>query len=135
MRVSVRVTPFLMFTGNAEQAMQLYTSVFPDSEIESIERYAPGEPGAEGTVKTASFRLGNQRVRCIDSPPVHDFGFTPSFSIFVDFQSAEDVDQAFAKLSDGGQVMMPLDAYPFSSRFAWCSDRFGVSWQLNLAGD
>ncbi len=130
--MATNFTPFLMFTGQAEEAMQFYTSVFPDSEIESIEHNPPGEPGAEPTVMLATFRLGAQRFRCIDSPPVHDFGFTPSFSIFVDFESADDLDAAFAKLSDGGQVMMPLDAYPFSTRFAWCSDRFGVSWQLNL---
>ena len=70
--------------------------------------------------------------RCTDSPPVHDFTFTPSFSIFVDVASAEELDRLFAGLSEGGAVLMPLDEYGFSRRFGWVNDRFGVSWQLNL---
>ena len=121
-----------MFTGNAEEAMRFYTAVFPDSEIVAIERYGAGEPGAEGTVKRASFRLDDQRFICIDSPPVHAFTFTPSISLFVDFPRADALDRAFSQLAEGGSILMPLDAYPFSERFAWINDRFGVSWQLNL---
>ncbi|MGA7668802.1 MAG: VOC family protein [Nitrolancea sp.] len=130
-----RITPFLMFTGQAEEAMNLYASVFPDAEIEQIQRYGEGEDGAEGTVMRAVFRLQNQRFVCIDSPPVHAFGFTPSISMFVECPSAEEVDRICARLSDGGSVMMPLGEYPFSNRFAWISDHFGVSWQLSLALD
>ena len=68
----------------------------------------------------------------IDSPPVHDFDFTPSISLFVDFESDETLETAFAKLSETGKIMMPLDDYGFSKRFGWLSDKFGVSWQLNL---
>ena len=130
-----RVTPFLMFTGQAEEAMNLYASVFPDAQIEKIERYGAGEGGAEGTVMRAVLRLQNQRIMCIDSPPVHEFGFTPSFSLFVECPNAEEIDRIFAILSDGGSVMMPLGEYPFSGRFAWISDRFGVSWQMSLPLD
>lgn len=72
------VTPFLMFQGSnrAETAMALYVSLFPDAEILSIERYGPGEQGAEGSVKVAAFRLGGQTVKCIDSPVSHAFDFT-----------------------------------------------------------
>lgn len=129
----VRITPFLMFAGNAEAAMQLYTSVFGDAEIETIERYGAGEDGPEGTLKGAVLRLSGQRLRFFDSPVEHGFGFTPAISFFVDFGSEEELNRAFASLSDGGAVLMPLGAYPFSPRFAWVNDRFGVSWQLNLA--
>lgn len=133
--MSSTITPFLMFTGQAEEAMRFYTSIFPDSEIVGIERYGAGESGAEGTVQRATFRLNDQRLICTDSPPVHDFAFTPSISLFVDFQTSDELDQAFTQLSEGGSIFMPLDTYPFSERFAWIADRFGVSWQLNLVSD
>lgn len=67
-----------------------------------------------------------------DSYVKHAFTFTPSVSLFVDFATAEELDASFAKLGEGGTVFMPLDNYGFSPRFGWCSDRFRVSWQLNL---
>jgi predicted 3-demethylubiquinone-9 3-methyltransferase (glyoxalase superfamily) len=124
-----------MFLGVAEEAMNLYTSFLADSEILRIYRYGPGEQGAEGTIKRAAFTLGGQDFICIDSPPVHDFTFTPSISIFVDCESETELQEAFDQLSAGGEVLMPLDDYGFSSissRFGWINDRFGVSWQLNL---
>jgi predicted 3-demethylubiquinone-9 3-methyltransferase (glyoxalase superfamily) len=124
---------FLMFQeGNAQDAMSLYGSVFPGARIERIERYGPGEPGPEGTVKVAHLDLNGHRLMFSDSYVKHEFTFTPSISLFVDFASSEELDSAFAKLADGGLVFMPLDNYGFSRRFGWCSDRFGVSWQLNL---
>ncbi len=127
-----RVTPFLMFTGDAERAMELYTSLFDDARVLSLTRWEAGGPGAEGTVQQATFAIGGQEFRCFDSPPVHGFGFTPSFSVFVDVTSAEELDRLFAGLSDGGGVLMPLGDHGFSRRFGWVNDRFGVSWQLNL---
>ena len=121
-----------MFTGRAEEAMNLYVSLFEGSAVETIERYGPGEMGAEGTVKRAVFTLGGHRLACIDSPPVHAFSFTPSASLFVECSDEAEFDAAFAGLSQGGAMLMPPDNYGFSARFAWFSDRFGVSWQLNL---
>jgi len=69
---------------------------------------------------------------CVDSPVKHGFTFTPAISLFVDCGSEAEIDHLFAKLVDGGQVFMPLNADPFSPKFGWLSDRFGVSWQLNL---
>ncbi len=132
LRVTRTITPFLMFTGQAEAAMNLYASIFPDAEIEQIERNPAGEGEAQGTITRALFRLQNQRFMCIDSPDVHAFSFTPAISLFVDFDSVAELERAFEQLAEDGQVLMPLDAYPFSSRFAWINDRFGVSWQLNL---
>lgn len=126
------VSTFLMFEGNAQEAMSLYASVFPGVRVDRIERYGPGEPGPEGTVKLAHLDLNGHRLMFSDSYVKHAFTFTPSISLFVGFASTEELDSAFAKLAEGGKVFMPLDNYGFSRRFGWCSDRFGVSWQLNL---
>ena len=127
------VSTFLMFQdGNAQEAMSLYASVFTGARIERIERYGPGEPGPEGTVKVAHLDLNGHRLMFSDSFVKHGFTFTPSISLFVDFGSAEELDSTFARLTERGKVFMPLDNYGFSRRFGWCCDRFGVSWQLNL---
>lgn len=125
--------PFLMFVGQAEEAMTSYTALFPDAKIISKEKYGAGDTGKEGTIKQAIFELAGQKVMCTDSPPVHEFTFTPSFSFFVECESEERLDDLFAKLSKDGKVMMPPGDYGFSKKFCWTSDRFGVSWQLNLA--
>ncbi|CAN5535427.1 VOC family protein [soil metagenome] len=131
--MALGVSTFLMFDGKAEQAMNFYVSLFGNSSVEAVERYGPGEPVPEGGVKTARFNVGGHPMMCIDSPVTHAFTFTPSVSLFVECESAEEQDQAFARLADGGQILMPLDNYGFSTRFGWLNDRFGVSWQLNLA--
>jgi predicted 3-demethylubiquinone-9 3-methyltransferase (glyoxalase superfamily) len=127
------VSTHLMFEGVAEEAMALYVSLFGDSGIAQIERYGPGEMGAEGTVKLARFTLAGKEFLAIDSPMKHGFTFTPSMSLFVECESEAELDAAFGRLSDGGSVLMPIDNYGFSTRFGWLTDRFGVSWQLNLA--
>jgi predicted 3-demethylubiquinone-9 3-methyltransferase (glyoxalase superfamily) len=127
-----QVTPFLMFTGDAERAMELYTSLFDDARVLALSRWGADGQGAEGTVQQATFSIAGQVFRCFDSPPVHAFGFTPSLSLFVDVASEEELDRLFAGLSEGGEVLMPIGDYGFSRRFGWVNDRFGVSWQLNL---
>ena len=127
-----KVRPFLMFEGRAEEAMTFYVSLFPDGKIVDIARYGPGQAGPEGSVKVASFIVGGQTVMCIDSPAKHAFTFTPSFSFFVDCVSEPEVRKLAGALAEGGSVMMPLDNYGFSKQFAWVSDRYGVSGQLNL---
>ena len=69
---------------------------------------------------------------CIDSYVQHEFAFTPSMSLYVRCATEEEIDRVFAALAQGGQILMPLDRYPFSPKFGWLSDRFGVSWQLSL---
>ena len=130
-----QITTFLMFDGNAEEAMNLYASLFKQSEILSITRYGANEAGNEGTVQQALFTLNGQQFMCIDSTIQHAFSFTPSMSLFVRCDTEEDVDAVFAKLSQDGQILMPLGEYPFSPKFAWVSDKFGVSWQLSLETD
>jgi predicted 3-demethylubiquinone-9 3-methyltransferase (glyoxalase superfamily) len=130
--VAHAVTPFLMFEGSAEAAMNFYVTLFRGSQIVRIERYGPGEMGAEGTVKRAEFTVAGQPLICIDSPISHAFTFTPSVSLFVDCETEAELDEAFSRISDGGSVLMPPGNYGFSAKFAWVNDRFGVSWQLNL---
>ena len=125
-----RITPFLMFEGKAEEAINFYLPLFPGSRVEEIERFGPQGPGAEGSIAKAVVVLDGQRLRMFDSPVPHGFTFTPSISLFVDCTSEEEIDRLFAALSEGGQVMMELAEYPFAARFAWLADRFGVSWQL-----
>ena len=127
------VTTFLMFEGVAEQAMNVYVSLFAGSAVTAIERYGVGEGGAEGSVRRAWFTLAGREFQCIDSPIAHGFTFTPSISLFVECESETELERAFAQLADGGQVLMPLDNYGFSTKVGWVNDRFGVSWQLNLA--
>jgi predicted 3-demethylubiquinone-9 3-methyltransferase (glyoxalase superfamily) len=126
------ITTFLMFTGKAEEAINLYVSLFPDSKILSLERYGEGESGKAGSVKHAVFLLNGVEFMAIDSEDVHGFSFTPSMSLFVKCKSEEEIDNLFSKLSRDGQIMMPLDQYPFSKKFGWIADKFGVSWQLSL---
>lgn len=127
--------PFLMFQGgSAQAALDLYFATFPDSHMVRVERYAQGDPGPAGTIKVAVFTLCDREFMCSDSPIKHDFSFTPASSTFVDFASEAELERTFGVLSEGGDVLMPLNNYGFSQRFGWLNDRFGVSWQLNLAG-
>ena len=123
-----------MFQGGvAQAALDLYFSTFPDSGMVRIEKYKDGEPGPAGAVKVAVFTLCGREFMCSDSPIEHEFSFTPSSSTFVELDSLEALERAFSMLSEGGEVLMPLDDYGFSRKFGWVNDRFGVSWQLNAA--
>jgi predicted 3-demethylubiquinone-9 3-methyltransferase (glyoxalase superfamily) len=128
------LAPCLMFVGDqsgrAQEAMDLYAVALPGSEVLHVQR---SEDDAH--VVYARMRIAGAEVVLMDSPAPHQFGFTPAVSLFADLDSQGAVDAAWAALSDGGAVLMPLQAYPFSPRFGWCNDRFGVSWQLRLAAD
>jgi predicted 3-demethylubiquinone-9 3-methyltransferase (glyoxalase superfamily) len=126
--------PFLMFQGGtARAALDLYFATLPDSRMVRVEHWADGEPGPAGTIKVAAFTICGREFMCSDSPVKHAFSFTPSSSTFVDFDSVAELDRVFGILAEGGEVLMPLDNYGFSQRFGWVNDRFGLSWQLNLA--
>lgn len=127
-----KITTFLMFEGNAEEAMTFYLSLFDDAEIISITRYGADGPGADGSVQHASFSLAGKRFMCIDSPAKHEFTFTPSISLFVQCEDEAEIDRLYAALAEQGTELMPLGDYGFSPKFGWVNDRFGVSWQLNL---
>ncbi len=130
-----KVKTHIMFQGRAEDAVNLYSSVFKDFHVNKVERYGEGEPVAAGAFKLAQVSFSGHDLMILDSPPVHDFSFTPSISLFVDFETQGDLDAAFAELSKDGEVMMPLGDYGFSARYGWIADRYGVSWQLNLPND
>ncbi|MBJ7931798.1 hypothetical protein COO04_18470 [Bacillus toyonensis] len=129
-----KITTFLMFEGKAEEAMNFYTSLFDQSEIVSISRYDENGPGKEGTVIHATFTLNGQEFMCIDSYVNHNFTFTPAMSLYVTCETEEEIETVFHKLAQDGAILMPLGAYPFSKKFGWLNDKYGVSWQLTLAG-
>ncbi|HEV2634926.1 MAG TPA: VOC family protein [Actinocrinis sp.] len=128
-----KITAFLMFEGEAEAAMTFYLSLFDDAEILAITRYGADGPGPEGSVQHATFALAGQQFMCIDSPAKHGFGFTPAISLYVQCETETELDRLYAALAEQGSELMPLGAYGFSAKFGWVNDRFGVSWQLNLA--
>ena len=129
-----RILTCLMFTGDqcgrAEEAMRLYVSLFDDSRVVSVDRY--GEDEGQPGVRQARFVVAGRELIAMDSAAPHGFTFTPATSLFVEMDDEVRLDAAFERLSEAGAVLMPLQAYPFSPRFAWVNDRFGVSWQLFL---
>ncbi|MFA6127879.1 MAG: VOC family protein [Bacteroidales bacterium] len=127
------IAVFLTFQeSNAEQAMNFYVELFPNSKIVEIQRYEKGGPAKEGTIMKASFELNGQPFICSDSYVIHEWTFTPAVSVFVECESNGELEKLFSKLSENGKVMMPLDNYGFSQKFGFVEDKFGVSWQLNL---
>ena len=106
-----KITPFLWFDGNAEEAMNFYTSIFKDSRIKSINRF--GEK-----VMTATFELNGQEFMVLNGGP--QFKFTEAISLFVKCETQEEVDEYWNKLLDGGQAQ----------QCGWLKDKFGLSWQI-----
>ena len=128
--MATNIRTHLTFDGTAEAAMNFYVDLFPRSEVIKVFHYDEGE--SKGKIQQAFFTLGGREFICIDSPIKHDWGFTPAISIFVDCESEEELERLYSALAADGKILMPLDNWGFSQRFGWVSDRFGVSWQLNL---
>ncbi|MYL98291.1 VOC family protein [Novosphingobium sp. FGD1] len=127
----MHATPFLMFQGDAQDALLLWKHAFPEHlTVTELDHHGAGE--FEGRVARAHFMLGSTQWHVLDSDIPHSFTFTPSISIFVDCDDEAQLRHAAKVLGDGGKVMMPLDAYDFSALFTWLNDAHGVSWQLNL---
>jgi predicted 3-demethylubiquinone-9 3-methyltransferase (glyoxalase superfamily) len=129
---------FLMFVGErcgkAEEAMRFYTSLIPNSEIKKIERWAEGEPTSiAGQVKAALFTLASNEYMASENTAEHQFTFTPAISIFIECEDEDEITRLHKELSKDGKEFMPMDNYDFSKKFTWVQDRYGVSWQLNLA--
>ena len=128
------MTPFMMFQGGqAEAALRFYEAHVPGSRIVSLTHWGPEGPGKEGTVLRATIEIAGQTVLAHDSAITHAFGFTPAISFQLECADEPEIDRLMAVLSEGGHVLMPLDNYGWSRKFGWLSDRFGVSWQVNLA--
>lgn len=123
-----KITPFLWFEENAEEAMGFYVSIFDDSRVRSIKRYDEGP--LKGKVLTGEFQLEGQQFLALDGGP--EFSFTPAVSFFVNCSSKDKLVNYYQKLVEGGSVLMPLKRYPFSEIYAWVTDKYGVSWQLYL---
>ncbi len=135
-KIKQKIVPFLWFDDQAEEAVNFYTSIFKNSKIWGVTRYgkagakASGRP--EGTVMTVDFEIEGQRFMGISAGPV--FKFNPSISFHVRCKTKDEVDRLFEKLSKGGTVLMELGKYPFSERYGWTQDKYGVSWQVIFAG-
>jgi predicted 3-demethylubiquinone-9 3-methyltransferase (glyoxalase superfamily) len=128
-----KIATMLMFAGQAEEAVDFYTSLFEGSGIEFIQRYGPDFPqGPEGQVVHARFRLQGQLFLAMDTAVEQSFTFTPSISFFVTCADEPEIDRLYAGLAEGGTDLMALGEYPFAKKYAWVQDRFGVSWQLML---
>ena len=128
-----KITPFLWFNNNVEEAVNFYTSVFKNSKIGKMNR-SPGDgtTGQAGKVFMATFQLAGQEFYALNGGPM--FSFTPAISFYVNCETQEETDELWGKLGDGGQVFMPLNKYPFSEKYGWVQDKFGLSWQLNFTG-
>jgi predicted 3-demethylubiquinone-9 3-methyltransferase (glyoxalase superfamily) len=113
-----KITPFLWFNGNAEEAMNFYVSVFKNSKVVSVMRYGEAGPGRKGTVMGGTFELDGQRFQALNGGP--KFAFTPAISLFVNCETQEEVDDLWEKLSDGGE----------KQRCGWLKDKYGLSWQI-----
>ena len=118
--------PFLMFQGDCEEALAFYAEVIPGAAVVALHK------GPDGKVAMARLTIAGLEIMANDSPPVHDFTFTPSTSTFLTVEAEAEVDALAEALGEGGKTMMPAGDYGFSKRFVWVQDRFGVSWQINL---
>jgi len=113
-----KITPFLWFDGNAEEAMNLYVSVFKNSKVVSVTRYGEAGPGPKGTVMSATFELEGQQFYALNGGP--QYKFTPAISLFVSCETQKEVDQLWDKLSANGH----------KDRCGWLQDKYGLSWQI-----
>lgn len=138
----MKTTTFLTFVGEqcgkAKEAIDFYTSLFPNSEIKSIENFKEGEPGGTPElVKHAVFELNGTQYMASENNYKHAWSFSPGVSLFIESDSENEIQTLFDSLSEGGMVMIPLDSYDsgdygFGKKFGWCEDKYGISWQFIL---
>ena len=120
-----KITPHLWFDKEAKEAAEFYVSTLPDSHITNVSVL---KDTPSGDCDIVSFELCGQPFMAISAGPL--FKFNPSISFLVACKTPEEVDQLWARLSEGGSALMPLDSYPFSDRYGWTQDRYGLSWQV-----
>ena len=113
-----KITPFLWFDNNAEEAMNFYISIFKNSKVMSVTRYGEEGPGPQGTVMTATFQLDGQEFFALNGGP--EFTFTEAISFFVNCETQQEVDDLWERLSEGGET----------SQCGWLKDKYGLSWQI-----
>jgi predicted 3-demethylubiquinone-9 3-methyltransferase (glyoxalase superfamily) len=113
-----KITPFLWFDNNAEEAINFYVSIFKNSKLLSMNRYGEAGPGPKGTVMSATFQLEGQQFMALNGGP--HFTFSPAISLFVNCETQQEVDELWEKLSAGGK----------KERCGWLKDKYGLSWQI-----
>ena len=113
-----KITPFLWFDHQAEEAMHFYTSIFKNSKVGSVQRYGEAGPGPKGSVMSATFELEGQQFFALNGGP--HFSFTPAISFFVNCETQQEVDELWEQLSAGGEP----------NSCGWLKDKYGVSWQI-----
>jgi predicted 3-demethylubiquinone-9 3-methyltransferase (glyoxalase superfamily) len=113
-----KITPFLWYDNQAEEAANFYVSLFKNSKIDHINRYGDAGPGPAGSVMIVSFELEGQQFIALNGGP--SFKFTPAISLFVDCETQEEVDELWGKLAEGGR----------KDRCGWLQDKYGLSWQI-----
>jgi predicted 3-demethylubiquinone-9 3-methyltransferase (glyoxalase superfamily) len=115
-----KITPFLWFDNNAEEAINFYTGIFKDAKIVSASRFPEGAPGPapSGSLMSATFQLAGQQFMALNGGP--QFKFTEAVSLFVDCETQQEVDYFWDKLSEGGEP----------GPCGWLKDKFGLSWQV-----
>ncbi|MDE3154321.1 MAG: VOC family protein [Acidobacteriota bacterium] len=126
----MKITPHLWFATQARQAAEFYASALPDSRVTQV-RTLRNTPS--GDVELVSFELGGLGFMAISAGPL--FTFNPSISFLVGCATKDEVDALWATLSEAGRTHMPLGAYPFSERYGWTEDRYGLSWQIMYMDD
>ncbi|MBI2145507.1 VOC family protein [Candidatus Woesearchaeota archaeon] len=125
-----KITPHLWFDKEAKDAAEFYTSIFPESKIKNITTL---HDTPSGDCDVVSFEIAGQSFMAISAGPL--FKFNPSISFHVKCKTTQEVDKIWEKLSKGGTVLMELGEYPFSKRYGWVQDKYGLSWQVVYAGD
>lgn len=113
-----KITPFLWFNGQAEEAANFYISLFKNSRIINIARYGEAGPGPKGTAMTATFELAGQRFIALNAGP--QFKFSEAISFLINCETQQEIDELWEKLSAGGE----------KSRCGWLKDKYGLSWQV-----
>jgi predicted 3-demethylubiquinone-9 3-methyltransferase (glyoxalase superfamily) len=113
-----KITPFLWFDNNAEEALNFYASVFKNAKVRDIRRYGDAGPGPKGSVMTATLEVEGQGFMALNGGPY--FKFTPAISFFVNCETQAEVDDLWEKLAAGGELM----------QCGWLKDKFGISWQI-----
>lgn len=132
-----RLTPFLWFDNKAEEAANFYVSIFKNARVKTSTRYSSDGAAAsglpKGTIMTVAFEIEGHDFTALNGGPV--FQPSPAISFMVSCRTREKVDELWSKLSKEGEVLMEIGEYPYSERYGWVQDKFGISWQIMLYND
>lgn len=128
-----KITPFLWFDNQAEEAVNFYTFILKTAKIGSVSHY--GEAGEKvsgrpkGSVMVVPFEIRGQRFLALNGGPI--FKFNPSISLFVVFDNEAEIETMWSKLIEGGKALMRYNTYPWAHKYGWLQDKYGLSWQLS----